>query len=87
MAIKMNELLHILYTTRYTVSRNHIPISTDWRLHVLEAYEDKDFVIVMPMTKAQFNTLVDLIKDHPVFIPKGNKPQMPIREQLKICLY
>ncbi|KAG0219431.1 hypothetical protein BGX33_003020 [Mortierella sp. NVP41] len=87
MAIKMNELLHTLYTTRYIAPRNRIPISTDWRLRVLEAYEDKDFVSLMRMTKAQFYTLVDLIKDDPVFIPKGNKSQMPIREQLKICLY
>ncbi|KAF8947751.1 hypothetical protein BGZ47_007993 [Haplosporangium gracile] len=39
------------------------------------------------MTKAQFNILVDLIKYHSVFIPKGSKHQMPVREQLKICLY
>lgn len=87
LAIEMNELLRTLYTTRYIAPRNRVPMSTDWRLRVLEAYEDKDFVSFMRMTKAQFNTLVDLIKDHSVFIPKGNKPQMPVREQLKICLY
>ncbi|KAG0195134.1 hypothetical protein BGX33_004161, partial [Mortierella sp. NVP41] len=76
-----------LYTTRYLEPRNRIPFSTDWRLRVLEEYDDKDFATCMRMTKAQFNTLVDLIKDHPVFISTGNKPQLPVREQLKICLY
>ncbi|KAF9121257.1 hypothetical protein BGX30_002691 [Mortierella sp. GBA39] len=87
-ATQTHQVLRVLHTTRYLEPRNRVPFSTDWRLRLLEAYDNKDFAMFMSMTKAQFNTLVDLmIKDQPVFISRGNKPQLPVREQLKICLY
>lgn len=39
------------------------------------------------MSKAQFNTLVDLIKDHFVFAHSVGRPQEPVKEQLKLCLF
>lgn len=37
------QVLMAIHTTCYLEPRNCIPCSTDWRLSVLEAYDDKDF--------------------------------------------
>jgi len=39
------------------------------------------------MSPACFDTLVNSIKDHPVFHNNSNNPQMPVKEQLAIALF
>ena len=39
------------------------------------------------MTKQQFDFIIDLIKDHPVFVRHGKKPQRDVVIQLKVALH
>lgn len=84
---KLQQLLSTVAAARYLDRTYRIPTSSEWRLYVLPNYRDQEFRHSMRMTKAQFFTLVDLINDHPRFARRGNKPQEPVEEQLKVCLY
>ncbi|KAG0195324.1 hypothetical protein BGX33_003679, partial [Mortierella sp. NVP41] len=84
---QLQQLLSTVAAARYLDRTYRIPTSSEWRLHVLLNYRDQEFRHSMRMTKAQFFILVDLINDYPRFTRRGNKPQEPVEEQLKVCLY
>ncbi|KAI9093486.1 hypothetical protein DFS34DRAFT_666267, partial [Phlyctochytrium arcticum] len=53
---------------------------------LLANLDDIHFKDEMRMTRASFEDLVDLIKDDPVFVSRGIKPQKPVRDQLSVAL-
>ncbi|KAK3827380.1 MAG: hypothetical protein J3R72DRAFT_367884, partial [Linnemannia gamsii] len=77
-----------LHARRYLHPRTHLPSSTVLRDEVLPAYNAVAFERIMRVTPTQFQILLDLIRDHPVFHSANPlRPQAPVRVQLTVALY
>ena len=76
-------------TTRYLKLRVSVFKSTDYRNNVLHANnaDGRVFHDTFRMSPEQFDHVVTLIKDNPVFRKKGKKPQLDVPTQLKIALH
>lgn len=75
-------------TTRYLKSRtNNIFRSTVYRDRVLVDGNGSFFQDTFRMSYEQFNYIVNIIKDSPVFQKTGRKNQKPVSIQLKVALH
>ncbi|KAF9410369.1 hypothetical protein BGZ76_005527, partial [Entomortierella beljakovae] len=89
------ELLMALYTyfyfevVRYLNPRPAANVyrSPVYRDEVLSLLSPIDFKDAMHVTPLQFNFIVEVIQDHPVFLRRGRKPQREVATQLKVALH
>ena len=82
--------LSLLYQDRYQEEQRKIPKTGDNMEKLLTVYKagfPNIFRSFVRMSPACFDTLVNSIKDHPVFHNNSNNPQMPIEEQVAIALF
>jgi hypothetical protein len=80
----------VLYQDRYQEERRAIPKTGDnieTLLNIYKASFPDIFRSFMHMSPACFDTLVNSIKDHPIFHNDSNNSQMPVEKQVAIALY
>ena len=80
------EHLHQLYTKRYGLPRTRIPKSTHWRDFIARFETPIRFKTVFCIDLQTFDTLLDLIIDHPVFQNNSPNPQKPVWIQVMVAL-
>src|SRR5438045_3360472 len=73
--------------TRYLKSRlYHVVKSKHWWRNVLPFYDSVRFKKLLRMFPHHFQQLANLIRSHPVFSSRGNKPQTCVEFQLAVFL-
>jgi hypothetical protein len=86
-SIVLKTILIQRLNTRYLKPRIHrVAKSKHWWQNVLPFYDPIRFKKILRMFPHHFQQLADLIRDHPVFLPQGNKPQACVEFQLAIFL-
>ncbi|GBB93005.1 hypothetical protein RclHR1_00210001 [Rhizophagus clarus] len=73
--------------TRYLEPRlYHVVKSKHWWQNVLPFYDSVRFKKLLRMQPHNFQQLANLIRSHPVFLSRGNKPQACVEFQLAVFL-
>lgn len=75
-------LINARYLTPRVHTQNHLPNGRA----LIEELSDRAFKEEFRVSKEVFTHIHTLIKDHPVFISTGHKPQTPSDLQLLVCL-
>ncbi|KAF4614110.1 hypothetical protein D9613_008205 [Agrocybe pediades] len=80
----------LIEETRYLNERPSVPkngnINLAWE-YASDSAHHKRFLNMLRVSPKVFNTLLDLIQDHPVFQSTNNHPQVPVEQQLAVTLF
>jgi DNA-binding CsgD family transcriptional regulator len=87
--LDISMLLAILLT-RYPNGRHRVPKAGN--LHIAWDYAENPadhhrFIHLLRVTPPIFNTILNLIEDHPIFTNNSNNAQAPVESQLAVTLY
>ncbi|KAG0300881.1 hypothetical protein BGZ99_003613, partial [Dissophora globulifera] len=78
---------HFFLTNRYLNPREPVFKSSIFRDEVLSMDNGMVFQEALRLSPEQFNYVVKLIQDHPIFQQTGKKPQKEVTIQLKVALH
>jgi len=67
--------------------RSNVPKNLSWFEETLQQYDEKRFKRMMRCTRVQFQTILDLIKDNPLFHGKNSGKQFSPYFQLALVMY
>src|SRR4051794_40125207 len=81
------QLLELVYTSRYLEPRLSVPKSRDWSINVLPNYNDTRFRQTLRVSRNTFDLILDSIKAYPSFHNNSSNKQLPVELQLQIALF
>lgn len=80
------DALTMISSKRYCF-RSNVPKYLSWFDETVPQYDDKRFKMLFRCTRQQFKTILDLIKDNPVFHGKNSEKQFSLYFQLALVMY
>lgn len=72
---------------RNAVPRLMLPKSEDWYLNILPELNEDRFKYFLRVSRNDFQKILDLIKDNPIFHGKNCSKQIPVEKQLALTLF
>lgn len=80
------DALTMISSKRYSF-RSNVPKNLSWFDETVPQYDEKRFKMMFRCTRQQFQTILDLIKDNPVFHGKNSEKQFSSYFQLALVMY
>lgn len=80
------EAMAAISSIRYTF-RSDVPRNVSWFDETLQQYDDKRFKVMMRCNRKQFQKILDLIKDNPLFHGNNSQKQFSPYFQLALVMY